>query len=197
MLSRALLDCCKYVMSRDVTNIQMSVIEYIHGGVNGYNNKMQMMREISTPIKEILGTEEVANKVLVVPEYFEDLVKIIVILIGESSYIKDVTRYIEIMQHEVLLEKSIEYTQIIGLEYSSVAHKIAKDIIIFYLKTNRIDIHFFDKLFLRWDKGVFVGWHKRFYAGFDTRGKVIARKQYDIIFPKTCNKRAIDSVVLN
>ena len=53
------------------------------------------------------------------------------------------------MQHEVLLEKSIEYTQIIGLEYSSVAHKIAKDIIIFYLKTNRIDIHFFDKLFLR------------------------------------------------
>ncbi|MEY8413084.1 hypothetical protein AALB51_17845 [Lachnospiraceae bacterium 62-26] len=149
MLSRALLDCCKYVMSRDVTNIQMSVIEYIHGGVNGYNNKMQMMREISTPIKEILGTEEVANKVLVVPEYFEDLVKIIVILIGESSYIKDVTRYIEIMQHEVLLEKSIEYTQIIGLEYSSVAHKIAKDIIIFYLKTNRIDIHFFDKLFLR------------------------------------------------
>ncbi len=73
---------------------------------------------------------------------------ILAILIGESSYIKDVTRYMEIMQHEILLEKKMKYTPIIGLEYSSVAHKIAKDIIIFYLKANRIDIHFFDELFL-------------------------------------------------
>lgn len=139
MLSRTLLDCCRYVMSRDIANIEESVKEYIHGGIDGYNNKMQMMREISVPIKELFGTEEVANKVLVKPDYFDDLVKIIVILIGESLHIKDVIRYIEIMQHEIILEKSIDYTEIIGLQYSSVGHKIAKDIITFYLKTLTVE----------------------------------------------------------
>lgn len=149
MLSRTLIDCCKYIMSRDITNIQTSVMEYIHGGIDGYNSKMQMMREISVSIKEIFGTEEIANKVLVIPDYFEELVKIVAVLIGESSHIKDVTRYMEIMQHEIILETSIDYTQIIGLQYSPVGHKIAKDIIVFYLRANKMDIHFYDNIFLR------------------------------------------------
>ena len=149
MLARTLMDCCRYVMSRDVINVEISVMEYIHGGIDGYNNKMQMVREISIPIKEILGTEEVANKILVKPYYYDELLKIIIILIGESSYARDVIRYMELMQHEVLLDTSIDYTQIIGLQYSSVGHKLAKDIIAFYLRTNKIDGHFFDDIFLR------------------------------------------------
>lgn len=149
MLSRTLTDCCRYVMSRDVTNIETSVMEYIHGGIDGYNNKMQMVREISASIKEIYGKDEIADRVLVKPEYYEELLKVIIILIGESSHTKDIVRYMELMQHEVLLQTSIDYTKIIGLQYSPIGHKIAKDIVAFYLKTNKIDSHFFDDIFLK------------------------------------------------
>jgi|LSQX01.3.fsa_nt_gb hypothetical protein len=36
----------------------------------------------------------------------------IIILIGEASNIKDTIRYMEVMQHEVLLDKKIDYSQI-------------------------------------------------------------------------------------
>ena len=149
MLVRTLMDCCRYVMSRDVINVEKSVKEYIHGGIDGYNNKMQMVRDIIIPIKKILGTEEVTKNILVIPYYYDELLKIIIILIGESSYARDVIRYMELMQHEVLLDTSIDYTQIIGLQYSSVGHKLAKDIVAFYLRTNKIDGHFFDDIFLK------------------------------------------------
>lgn len=149
MLSRTLIDCSRYVMSRDVTNVEKSVMEYIHGGIDGYNSKMQMIREISTPIKEVLGSDEVANKVLVKPDYFNELLKIIITLIGESLHTRDVIRYMELMQHEILLETSLDYTQITGLQYSPVGHKIAKDIVVFYLKANKIDSNFFDNILLK------------------------------------------------
>jgi hypothetical protein len=149
MVSRTLIDCCNYVLSRGVTHVEQSVTEYIHGGIDGFNNKMQMVREISGQVQEIFGTKEVANKVLVKPDYFNDMLELIIILIGEASNIKDVLRYIEIIQHEVLLEKKIDYTQITGLEYSSVGHKLSKDIISFYLKNNKIDSKFFADLFSR------------------------------------------------
>ncbi len=147
MLTRTLIDCSRYVISRGVINVEQSVMEYIHGGIDGYNNKMQMVREISAPIKEIFGSDEIANKVLVKPEYYDELLKMIVILIGEASNSKDVVRYMELMQHETLLETQIDYTQIVGLNYSSIGHKIAKDIITFFLKTNKMDTHFFDNIF--------------------------------------------------
>ena len=149
MLSRTIIDCCKYVMSRDVINIKRSVMEYIHGGIDSYNNKMQMLREISVPIREIFESDEISNKILVTPEYFNEMFKLIIALIGEASNIKDIIRYLEIMQHEVLLDKRIDYTEIIGLQYSSVGHKLSKDIISFYLKINKIDTHFFDDVFLK------------------------------------------------
>lgn len=147
MLSRTLIDCCKYVMTRDIANIEQSVMEYIHGGVDGYNNKMQMIREMSITIKETFGSNAVENKILVIPEYFNEMLRLIIILIGEASNIKDVIRYMEVMQHEILLEKEFDYSKIIGLPYSSVGHKLSKDIISFYLRVNKIDTNFFDDIF--------------------------------------------------
>lgn len=148
MLARTLIKCCNYVVSRDVTCVEQGVMEYIHGGIDGYNNKMQMVREISIPITEIFGNDDVVNKFPVKPVYYDELLKLIIVLIGEASNAKDVIRYIEVMQHEVLLDKKFDYTQIAGLTYSSVGHKLSKDIISFYLKNNMMDSNFFDDIFL-------------------------------------------------
>ena len=134
-------------MARGVTNVEQSVMEYIHGGIDEFNNKMHMVREISSQVQEIFDSNEVANRVLVKPDYFDEMLKLIVVLIGEASNIKDIVRYMEIMQHELLLEKRIDYTQIIGLTYSSIGHKLSKDIISFYLKANKINMKFYEDLF--------------------------------------------------
>lgn len=144
MLTRSIIDCCKYALSRDVINLDVSVIEYIHGGVDGYNNKMQMVREIKHYVQDLFGNKDVANSILVTPEYYKDLLKLIIELIGEAYNANDVIRYLEIMQHEVILEKEINYKEVTGLLYSSVGHKLSKDIVQFYLKHNDIDKGFFD-----------------------------------------------------
>lgn len=149
LLARTLIDCCNYVVSRDVINIEQSVLEYIHGGIDNYTARMQMIKEISNSLKELLGPDGIENSVLVKPNYFMELLKLIAVLVGEASNIRDVTRYMEIMQHEIILEKNIDYTNITGLNYSAVGHKLAKDIISFYLKTNNIDPDFFSDLFTK------------------------------------------------
>ena len=47
MFARTILLCCRYVITRDIINIEQSVMEYIHGGVDGFNSKMSMVRDIN------------------------------------------------------------------------------------------------------------------------------------------------------
>lgn len=60
---------------------------------------------------------------------------------------KEVLHCMEIMQHEIVLEQKLNYNQCMGSGYSSIAHKLAKDIVIFYLKVNKMDLNFFEDIF--------------------------------------------------
>ena len=71
----------------------------------------------------------------------------IAVIIGEASHVKDILRYMEIMQHEIVIGKKMNYNKCLGNDYSSIGHKLAKDIIYFYLKVNDIKSDFFDDIF--------------------------------------------------
>ncbi len=147
MFARTILSCCRYVLTRDVINLEQSVMEYIHGGVDGFNSKMNMVREINNELKDVLGNVQLGNSVLIQPSYFKDLVKLVAVILGETNNVKDILRYMEIMQHEIVLGEKFDYNQCMGNEYSSIGHKLAKDIVLFYLKENKINVNFFDDIF--------------------------------------------------
>lgn len=147
LFSRTIISCCRYVLTRDVINIEQSVLEFIHGGVDGFNSKMSMAREINNELKDILPDELLPKNILIKPFYFNDLVKLIAVIIGEASHVKDILRYMEIMQHEIVIGKKMNYNKCLGNDYSSIGHKLAKDIIYFYLKVNDIKSDFFDDIF--------------------------------------------------
>ncbi len=147
MFARTVLSCCRYVITRDVINLEQSVLEYIHGGVDGFNLKMNMVREINNELKELLNNVQLGNSVLIQPSYFKDLVKLIAIILGETNNVKDILRYMEIMQHEIVLGEKFDYNQCMGNNYSSIGHKLSKDIVLFYLKENNISTEFFEDIF--------------------------------------------------
>ena len=147
MFARTIISCCRYVLTRDVLNLEQSVTEYIHGGIDGFNSKMSMVREINNELKDVLYDIQLGNSVLIQPAYFKDLVKLIANIIGEANNIKDILRYMEIMQHEIVLERRMDYSKCMSSEYSTIGHKLAKDIVFFYLKENNIDVNFFNDIF--------------------------------------------------
>lgn len=147
MFARTVLACCRYVLTRDVINIQQSVMEYIHGGVDGFNSKMNMVREINNGLKDVLYDVSLGKRVLIQPPYFNDLVKLIAVILGETNNVKDILRYMEIMQHEIVLGVKFDYNECMGNDYSLIGHKLAKDIVRFYLKENNINVCFFDDIF--------------------------------------------------
>lgn len=147
MFSRTVLSCCRYVMTRDVINLEQSIMEYIHGGVDGFNSKMNMVREINNELKDVLNNVQLGNSVLIQPPYFKEFVKLIAVILGETNNVKDILRYMEIMQHEIVLGEKFNYIQCMGNNYSSIEHKLSKDIVLFYLKENSINVNFFDDIF--------------------------------------------------
>ena len=147
MFARTVLACCRYVLTRDVVNLEQSIMEYIHGGVDGFNLKMNMVREINNELKDVLNNVQLGNSVLIQPSYFKDLVKLIAVILGETNNVKDILRYMEIMQHEIVLGKKFDYNKCMGNDYSLIGHKLSKDIIRFYLKENNISANFFDDIF--------------------------------------------------
>lgn len=147
MFARTVLDCCHYVMTRDIISLEQSIKEYIHGGVDDFNLKMNMVREINNELKELLSDIQLGNKVLIEPPYFKELVKLVAIILGETNNMKDILRYMEIMQHEIVLGEKFDYNQCLGSDYSSIGHKLSKDIVLFYLKENNIKTNFFDDIF--------------------------------------------------
>ena len=146
MFTRTVLSCCRYVLTRDVINLEQSVVEYIHGGVDGFNTKMNMVREINNELKDVLCNVQLGNSVLIKPKYFEDLVRLIAVILGETNNVKDILSYMEVMQHQIVLEEKMDYSQCMENSYSAIGHKLAKDIIVFYLKENDIRVDFFDDI---------------------------------------------------
>ena len=148
LFARTILACCRYTLRRDVIDIKQSVTEYIHGGVDELNLKLNMIRDFKTELKELLKESQIDDKVFVYPPYFEELVKLVAVILSQANDIKDIIRYMEIMGHEIVLETKFNFKECIGSSYSYVGHKLAKDIIVLYLKWNNIDSHFFDDLLL-------------------------------------------------
>lgn len=147
MFARTIIDCCRYVITRDMLNVEQSVLEFIHGGVDGFNSKRSMVREISNELKEMLFNMELEKNILIKPSYFNDLVKLVVVILGETNNIADILRYMEIMQHEIVLNHQFDYDECLNNQYSPIGHKLAKDIVRFYLKINKIDEDFFEDIF--------------------------------------------------
>lgn len=147
MFARTVLSCCRYVLTRDVINLEQSIMEYIHGGVDGFNLKMNMVREINNELKDVLNNVRLGNSILIQPPYFKNLTKLVAIILGETNNVKDILRYMEIMQHEIVLNKKFDYNQCMVGNYSAIGHKLSKDIVLFYLKENNIDVNFFDDIF--------------------------------------------------
>lgn len=146
LFAKTLLECCRYVLSRDLLDIEKSILEFIHGGVENFNSKMGMVREIRIGLGDMLNIDDISNSVLVQPQYFNALSKIIATLIGEAINTKDILRYMEIMQHEIVLEKKFDFSDCLENEYSLVTHKLAKDIMLFYLDYSKLDHDFFGEL---------------------------------------------------
>lgn len=78
---------------------------------------------------------------------FIGIVKLVAVILGEANNMTDILRYMEIMQHEIVLGEKFDYNQCMGNEYSSIGHKLAKDIVLFYLKENNISVNFFADIF--------------------------------------------------
>ena len=147
MFARTVLSCCRYVLTRDVLNLEQSIMEYIHGGVDGFNLKMNMVRDIHNELKDVLYNVQLADSILIQPSYYKELVKLVAVILGEANNMTDILRYMEIMQHEIVLGEKFDYNQCMGNEYSSIGHKLAKDIVLFYLKENNISVNFFADIF--------------------------------------------------
>jgi len=149
MFTRTILSCSRYVMTRDVIDIEQSIMEYIHGGVDGFNSKMSMVRDINNELKEVLKDIQLGNSVLIQPPYFKELAKLMAIILGEANNTSDLLRYLEVMQHEIVLEEKFDFNQCMNNSYSAISHKLSKDIVLFYLKENNISVSFFDDIFNR------------------------------------------------
>lgn len=139
LLARLLFECCNYVMHRNIADIETAVIEFIHGGVNGLNNKMNMVREIRPILQSITNSEQVAQGVFIKPIYYNELVRIIASFVSDPSNVIDVMRYLEMLQYEIIIDNKVDIGKFIGANYSDITLKLSKDIIEFYIKISKVD----------------------------------------------------------
>lgn len=150
LFSRILFECCNYVLHRNIADIPQGVLEFIYGGVNGLNSKKNIVREMKNLINKHMPNEKVQiNDHDVIPHFFKPFIELIATLITEPVMSRDILRYLEILQHEVITEKPYDFQMIFGSSYSHVTIKLAKDIIRYYVKISKVDQSIFNNILSR------------------------------------------------
>lgn len=146
-LTRVIFECCNYVLHRNIADIPQAVLEYIHGGVTGYNQKKNILREIKSMVNTYLPNEAInVEENDIKPVYYQPLLELILSIITEPLLAKDIIRYLEIFQHEVILEKKYDFNQYFANSYSNITLKLAKDIIRFYSSFTKVNSDIFESI---------------------------------------------------
>ncbi|MBC9786564.1 hypothetical protein H1S01_19095 [Heliobacterium chlorum] len=132
-LSRIVLDCCNYVLHRNISDIPSCVLEYSFGGIAGYNNKRNMFNEIKALLETEMPNEEMNKLLIMQSDFIDGLIKLVANFITESHHSKESIKYLELMQHEIILDKELNFQDLIGPTFSSVGLKLAKDVLRYYI----------------------------------------------------------------
>ncbi len=143
---RLIFECCNYIIHRNVTEISRGVLEFINGGVNGYTNKINLIKELKPILEEVTPVNSFEKISMIQPTYFESFVKLVATFISEPYNCIDIMRYLELIQHGVITKKDINISEIIGATFSPVSLKLAKDVIRFYLDISKIDKTLFEDI---------------------------------------------------
>ena len=107
---RLLNECCNYVLHRNIADIQQCVLEYVHGGVSGLNTKKNLVREMKSLLNNYLPNDNInINENDVTPLFYKPLLEIVITLISEPAMSRDTIRYLEVYQHEVIMNKKYNY----------------------------------------------------------------------------------------
>ncbi|WP_026679363.1 hypothetical protein [Fictibacillus gelatini] len=147
LLSRILFECCNYVLHRNIADIPQAVLEFTHGGVNGLNNKKNIIREVQNIIIKLYPDENVkVDDNEIKPFYYKSLTELIATLLTEPAMSKDIIRYLEIFQHEIITGKSYDLQNIFGATFSNVTLKLSKDIVRFYASATKVDQSIFKSI---------------------------------------------------
>lgn len=146
---RLIFECCNYVIHRNISEISRGVLEFINGGVNGYTNKVNIIRDLKPILEEAIPGNSFEKISQIQPAYFENFTKLIATFISEPYNCTDIMRYLELIQHEIITGKTINFNESIGSSYSPISLKLAKDIIRFYSEISKVDKAIFEEIMIK------------------------------------------------
>ncbi|OMI27497.1 hypothetical protein BTA31_10285, partial [Bacillus haynesii] len=138
LFCRTIFECCNYIMHRNISDIPQGVLEYIHGGVNGLTNKINLVRDMRPILQKITNTEDIGHEVFIEPHYLSKLTHLVGVFISEPNNVMDIMRYLELLQYEIIIEKKLDFEKMIS-SFSPVTLKISKDVITSYLNITKVN----------------------------------------------------------
>ncbi|MFS0892379.1 hypothetical protein [Peribacillus frigoritolerans] len=140
----SLFDLCSYLVRVNISNPKETVIAYLFDGVYNlkkYNKVVNMMDNILK--KSVDNYDEIQHILTVVPDYYNDLLDLVVRIIKRPNESKNILKYFDIILYESVYPKKYLKQNILSYlgeeKFDHVTYKLVTDIVDFIVGTTEID----------------------------------------------------------
>ncbi|PEV71262.1 hypothetical protein [Bacillus thuringiensis] len=140
----SLFDLCSYVIKTNLTNPTDTTIAYLYDGIfnlKRYNKVISLMGSILE--KTVDNYEDVKSMLTVVPEYYNDLIELVVRLLRRPNESKGILRYLDIIMYEGVYPNKTNKKSVLQFNgeenFNHYTYKLLTDIYDFIVKHTGIN----------------------------------------------------------